>query len=146
MQGSIIDTACAIRMEDRYQAIELGVVPMGQLMQPGSKTRAKFSIHLDNCILRSDGPPPQEWEYFQMTFDGTTDDGHLFSTVGTAKGLGLEISDSEGQPVVPGTPVAFGPLLSGTQTLDYWVSLKSSKARLKPGEYWAIVRFKADYF
>lgn len=146
MQGSIIDVPCAIAVESREQTIDLITTSLEQVIRDGASPPMPFSIRLENCILQSFTPGLQEWSHFSVTFEGPVSDGRLFALKGEACGIGLEISDADGNPIQPGVASRPGPILPGTMRLNYSLRLIGNHQRLRAGEYYTTVRFKLDYF
>ncbi|WP_259567501.1 fimbrial protein [Enterobacter sichuanensis] len=144
IQGSIIDTPCAIMTADREQSIEIPVVTTGQIRHTQQGFDRPFSITLINCSFSSAGVSASDWSHFSMTFDGASGDG-LFRVNG-ASGVGLQIRDVFGNIAVPGKPMPGGLLSPGSQRLDYILRLMGNRDRLEAGEYQATLRFKVDYF
>ncbi|MBS0826709.1 fimbrial protein [Citrobacter sp. ku-bf4] len=144
MQGSIIDTPCAIATADREQSIEMMTTTVGQIIHNGSGNKNPFSLTLVNCNLHVNQETQTISSHFQTTFDGPSSDG-LFSVDG-ASGVGLEITDDAGNVAQPGKALPPGTLSNGSQTLQYQLRLMSNRDRLKVGEYTATIRFKVDYF
>lgn len=140
MQGSIIDTPCAIATADLSQSIDMGDTTLGEIYLNGRGRPKPFSLNLVNCVLSS-GDSARS--HFRTTFDGPSAKG-LFSVSG-AKGVGLQITDSTGNVAVPGEPLPAGILTPGSQRLDYNLRLVSDLSHLKAGDYHAILRFKVDY-
>lgn len=144
MNGSILDTPCAIDVADRDQTVELGIETTGELIHDGQGPARQFTIHLMNCLLQPRAHGRTEWSRFQVTFDGNSDDG-LFGVEG-ASGLGLKIADSEGHTAVPGKPMPYEAISSGRMALDYVLRLVGNHSRLYAGDYRTAIRFKIDYF
>jgi type 1 fimbria pilin len=145
MQGSIIDTACAIAAGSREQTIDMDTVPVGDIMRDGQGTTRPFSVELINCELSRPDPQLPDWHHFQVTFDGDAD-GSLFGVRGEAKGVALEIADSQGNKAMPGEPLPLGEIIPGSMKLDYTMKLVSNSQTLKAGRYTSAVRFKLDYY
>lgn len=146
MQGRIIDAACSITMDDRYQTVQIPTQPVAMIIQPAEELSVSFHINLERCSLQSDGPPPKQWSHFQVSFDGSSDDGKLFNVMGEAKGIALEISDYNGNVAIPGKTLPAGMLSPGLMALNYQLHLKGNGQEIKPGDYYSIIRFKVDYF
>lgn len=146
MQGSIIDTPCAIGLADRNQSIAMPVIPVSQIMRDGQGPDHPFTIRLMNCVL----PPLKSGQpavsRFSVTFDGATTNDNLFAVSGDATGVGLQIADAKGNPADPGQPVAAGKLQPGNSNLDYTLRLVSNRQTLRVGTYTATIRFKLDYY
>jgi type 1 fimbria pilin len=143
MNGSILETPCAIDVADREQAVELGTETVGELIHDGKGPARPFAIHLVNCVIR---PTEQGLaaSRFQVTFDGKPDEG-LFGVVG-AEGVGLQITDIAGNVAVPGQPMPYESIRSGPMELDYVLRLVGDRSQLHAGDYSSAIRFKIDYF
>lgn len=144
IQGSIIDTPCAIATGSRDQSIEMAAVTTGEIRHNGHGPERNFSISLNNCTLSSTNSPASDSSHFSMTFEGPSDDG-LFSVDGVS-GVGLQIRDIAGNIAIPGQPMPSGTLASGTQRLDYTLRLSANHDAPEAGEYHTTLRFKVDYF
>ncbi len=143
MQGSIIDTACAIAVDSREQSIDMGIIPLADIILDGQGRSKPFSIDLVNCVL--DRPGKDDWKHFQVTFDGDPE-GNLFGVHGGASGVGLQISDSLGNIVTPGKVLPFVDITPGSMQLNYSLKLVANNHVLKSGDYFSSIRFKVDYF
>lgn len=144
MKGSIIDTPCAIDIDDQAQAVEMGTETTGELIHNGNGPVKAFRIHLINCVLHESLPQRPDWIAFQVTFDGNHDNA-LFG-VTNATGIGVKIQDSSGNVAIPGIPMPKLPLKPGGQFLDYTLQVVSDRHRLVAGDYRTSIRFKVDYF
>lgn len=143
MQGAIIDTACAIAVESREQVIDMGVVPLADIIRDGQGRSKPFSIELVNCI--TERPGKEEWKQFQVTFDGDAE-GELFGVRGDTSGVALRITDASGNIAEPGIPLPMNNIIPGSMTLNYAMTLIANSHALKTGDYFSFVRFKLDYF
>ncbi|TBL69151.1 type 1 fimbrial protein [Hafnia alvei] len=147
MNGSILDTACAISIDSQNQTIEMAAVPMSNIERDGVGPEQLFTIQLINCTLTPVTLGRPDWSHFQMTFTGATaNDGELFSVVGDAQGLGLSIVDNWGNRVIPGQPMVAQPLHAGNIRLNYRLRLEANHQHLKPGDYQSVIRFNMDYY
>lgn len=141
MQGSIINTPCAIATKDLDQTIDMAATTLGDVIEHGQGAAHPFSVTLVNCDLSA---IHSSATYFMTTFDGPAADG-LFSVSG-AMGVGLQIADEAGNVATPGKPLAEDLVVSHTQSLNYTLRLVNNHTPLKTGEYSAVLRFKVDYF
>lgn len=145
MTGSIIETPCAIEMDDRNQIIRMKTLPLHQIARDGYGPEEYFDIRLINCTLeRLDSSHP-DWRAFAVMFDGPSE-GNLFSVSGYAKGVGLQIKDDRGNIALPGIPLLPAKLMEGDLTLHYTTSLVSNYARLRVGEHYTALRFNIVYY
>lgn len=143
MQGSIIDTACAIAVDSRDQVIDMGVIPFADILREGHSKTKHFTIQLINCVLTR--PEKPDWHQFQVTFDGKHD-GQYFGVNGDASGISLRITDENGYHVIPGKALPLQALALGERNLNYTLTLMPNQRQLRAGEYFATLRFKLDYF
>lgn len=144
MKGSIIDTPCAIQTSDTDQVVYLAVDTTGELIHDGIGSMRPFFIHLTSCVLEPQAPHAKKWSGFQVTFDGVAD-GDLFRVEG-ADGVGVQISDQNGQVASPGVPLPGIPLTTEAQVLEYTLRVIATPHRLRAGDYRSTIRFKVDYF
>lgn len=145
MQGAIIDTACAIAVDSRYQTIDMDIVPVADIIRDGEGRTKPFSITLVDCELGRPGGKLTDWKQFQVTFDGVAE-GNLFGVQGEASGVALKIFDNAGNIASPGKPLPADYIIPGTMRLDYTIKLVSNNHALKVGDYFSSIRFKLDYF
>lgn len=143
MQGSIIDTACAIAVDSREQSIDMGIIPVADIIRDGNGRSKPFSIDLVNCVL--DRPGKEDWKQFQVIFDGDAD-GDLFGVHGGASGVGLQITDGLGNIASPGKALPVVDIAPGSMQLNYSLKLVANNHAVKSGDYFSSIRFKLDYF
>lgn len=143
MQGSIVDTACAIDTGSYEQSIDMGILPIGLLRQAGQGPLQPFSITLIGChLIPWDG---EQWQTFSVTFEGDAN-GQWFTVSGPAKGVALQLHDAAGRIVYPGQATPKQDIQPGDYVLNYGLRLVSDKTPLRPGEYKTTIRFKLDYY
>ncbi|EKT60762.1 fimbrial protein [Providencia burhodogranariea] len=145
VEGSIIDSPCAIDAGSRNQSIKLKTIPISQMIHDKAGPTRPFSIRLINCVLTPLTPGKPDWQAFEITFDGA-DDGDNFRLFGNAKGVALQITDASGNHALPGKPLPARSIESGSMTLNYDMRLVANNQRLESGNYQTIVRFKMDYY
>lgn len=146
MEGSIIDTPCAIDVASQDQTIEMATVPVSDIVRNGSGPAQPFSIQLVNCTLASAAAKQSEFSHFLVTFDGSTERDNLFGVNGEARGVGLQIADATGSVAIPGQPMSAGELQPGDMNLNYTLRLMGNHQALVAGSYRTTVRFKLDYY
>lgn len=145
MQGAIIDTACAIAVESRYQTVDMDIVPIADIIRDGQSQIKTFAIELVNCTLERANNKLPDWKQFQVTFDGDAEEG-LFGVRGEASGIALQITDAAGNIATPGYPMPRGDIIPGDMRLNYALKLVANNHAPKAGDYFSAVRFKLDYF
>ncbi len=142
MNGSIVNSACAIDTGSYAQTVDMGVLPVSTLHQQGRGPVHPFSIALIGCTLTP--YTGAAWQTFSVTFDGPTD-GERFSVSGDARGVALRLQDVQGQPIYPGQSTPKQALFPGNSVLHYGLQLVSDTGPLRPGDYQSALRFKLDY-
>ncbi|MEY1580000.1 fimbrial protein [Providencia manganoxydans] len=143
MNGSIVDSACAIDTGSYEQTVDMGLLPVGTIRQEGQGPVRPFSIALIGCTLTPFAG--EAWQTFSVTFDGPAD-GEWFSVSGEARGVALLLQDAQGQPIYPGQPTPKQAITPGNSTLHYGLKLVSDTHPLRPGEYQSALRFKIEYY
>ncbi|ELZ5938833.1 MULTISPECIES: fimbrial protein [Providencia] len=145
MNGSIIETACAIDVGSRDQTVDMGSLALTQIRRDGQGPTRPFVIRLMNCVLEQQDPNKPNWQYFRITFDGPHEKG-LFGVSGQAKGVGLLIQrDNDGEIVIPGQGMSSNQLVEGNRELIYQLRLVANHRPLSSGQYYSQLRFKLDY-
>lgn len=147
MRGAIIETACAIDTMSRDQAIQMGLMPVNQVIRDGVGLSRPFVVKLVNCSLSRSGSGSgvSAGRHFQVTFDGPVD-GDFFGVAGDAQGVALRIADGFGHVAVPGKPLPLGALGPRDKVLNYSMRLVGNKRELRVGDYYSTIRFKMDYY
>ncbi len=96
MQGRIIDTPCAIKVDSRDQVIDLFTLPLDQIFNAGAGPSNPFSIQTENCALELILPNYSDRSHFRSPFDGVLREGSRFALHGEPCGIGLGISNAAG--------------------------------------------------
>lgn len=144
--GSIVDTACSIETGDLDQGIEMGTLPVSDLINGGHGPLIPFTVHLKNCDL-DDGNSiaAHHWRDVRITFEGAPDGGNLFAMEGTARGEGVAIQDVTGAQAVPGRPMVAIPIVSGSMALHYRMQIEGDRRPLRPGNFTTALRYFMEY-
>lgn len=145
MQGTIIDTTCAIATESRDQTIDLGIIPLSEIQRSGEGRSRPFTIELEHCVLEKSNSQIADWQYFSVTFDGSEIHG-LFAVLGNVSGVGLKITDSLGNVATPGRPLPTNRIVTDNLKLHFNLQLVKNSLKLTSGEFNTSIRFKLDYF
>lgn len=146
VQGSIIDTPCAIATSDADQSIELGNVPASELINDGHGPQVPFTVHLVNCVLNQNtSQTHQPWKDVRITFEGAADGPNLFALQGSGSGEGVAILDEIGTPVTPNQPVPPIKIVPGKMALHYRMQLMGDSHPLQPGSYYTTLRYFMEY-
>lgn len=145
LQGSIIESACSIDLNSRNQTVNVNVISIGELNRSDHGFSIPFIIRLVDCTLNRVSPGADNWNYFEVTFDGLHR-GYVFLTHGTATGLGFRLYDSQSQIVKPGIPSSPLALSSGDANLRYHIVVVTDNSGLNVGYFSSTIKYKIDYF
>ncbi|ELC5340111.1 type 1 fimbrial protein [Salmonella enterica] len=145
-KGQVIAPACTLAMEDTYQAIDMGGIPVRDLQGSFAGPEKMLRLRLRNCELAGTGKRVYTASRVRVTFDGVQGETpDKFSLTGQAEGINLQILDNQGYPARAGK-VMRPLLLNGNEEgLDYTLRIVRNGQPLKAGDYYAALRFKVDY-
>lgn len=141
-RGTLVSTPCQVDTVSEEQIVEFWPVVAKHFLSNEQSYPADFSVRLHECDLSLG-------TQVTVTFLGEKNSikPGLFALTGTAEGLALAITDSTGQPVLPGesqTPVA----LKGTDNdLTWQARLQSTNGynSVSEGEFFAVITFQLEY-
>ncbi|WP_422526486.1 fimbrial protein [Serratia fonticola] len=145
MEGSIVETPCAIEVGGYDQSLVMDTLPVSQLIREGRGPEKDFAIRLVDCVLVRVDATACDWQRFQVTFDGDNDRGH-FGVNGEARGVALMIRDARGEVAAPGDALQAGAMTPGEMQLHYTLSLVGNQQTLRAGAYRTAIRFRMDYY
>ncbi|MED7793088.1 fimbrial protein [Klebsiella aerogenes] len=148
MNGEILDAACNVDTESRDQTINMLTQPVSEIISEQYGLDRPFTIRLVNCVLKrhsSNALPVNDWQYFQITFDGIHE-GNAFGVEGGAKGVSLQIRDVNGHIAVPGQALPSEDIEPGSMKLNYNLRLIGNGSEIQPGSYHSTIRYKLDYY
>ncbi len=145
-KGEVISSACVLAMEDTYQEINLGDVPVRDLQNGFVGPVKKFRLRLRDCDLGASEGKIYASSHIRVTFDGLQGEApDRFSVAGHAQGINLQILDKQGYLARVGKVMPPLLLLGNEESLDYTLRVVRNGLPLKPGDYYAALRFKVDY-
>ncbi|EMX6285261.1 type 1 fimbrial protein [Providencia rettgeri] len=156
VSGSLTESPCRLAMTSAYQSVALGNTETADLQVVGAKGRpVPFHLELRDCVemttaLENVRTGQTAWSSTQpavkIRFIAPTE--LLMPTVARVKGangLGLELSNPQGQ-VLPLSETSNPHLLaSGQDTLTYYVTPIRTADALQPGAYSAVIAFEMLY-
>ncbi|ELY5941078.1 type 1 fimbrial protein [Cronobacter malonaticus] len=146
MQGTIIDTACAIATGEADQSISMGTLPVSELMKNGRGPSVPLTVHLVNCVLNgTDIRGVNHWKDVRITFAGKADGPRRFALQGEARGEALVIADSHGVEAEPGKPMPPLPIEPGNMALHYRLWLTGDNKKIRPGHLNTTIRYFMEY-
>lgn len=145
-KGQVIAPACTLAMEDTYQAIDMGEIPVRDLQDSFVGPEKKFRLRLRNCELAGTGKRVYTASRVRVTFDGLQGETpDKFSLTGQAEGINLQILDHQSYPARVGKVMPPLLLNGNEEGLDYTLRVVRNGQPLKAGDYYAALRFKVDY-
>lgn len=146
--GEVLAPACTIALEDRFQIIPFGEVPLRELWAGSGHLVQDMVIHLEHCAqpgqadeLRSDD------RALRIRFEGVPDkDPAGFRTFGTAGGVALYLQDARREAVRPGVYMpALWQRSYDRQVLEYRMEVRPDGQAIRAGDFRAALRFRIDY-
>lgn len=147
-KGELVNAACAVNTKSADQIVNLGQYRTAKFTKVGDTTsNIPFNIELNDC-------DPDVAKTASVAFTGQidpTDKTLLAVTSGnndnTAKGVGIEILDSQSSTLTPdgATFSAAKALIEGTNTLNFTARYKSTAATTAPGQANADATFVMKY-
>lgn len=144
--GEIVSSACVLAMEDVYQEINLGDMPVRDLQDSFAGPEKRFRLRLRDCDLEKAEDGIFRVGYVRVTFDGLQGETpDKFSLTGQAEGINLQILDNQGYPARVGKMMPPLLLNGNEEGLDYTLRVVRNGQPLKAGDYYAALRFKVDY-
>lgn len=145
-KGQIIMPACTLAMEDIYQSVDMGNIPVRNLQGSFAGPVKKFRLRLRNCELAGTSKHVYTASRIRVTFDGLQGETpDRFSVTGEARGVDLQILDNRGYPARAGFPMPPLLLTGNEESLNYTLQVVRNGQPVRAGDYYAVLRFKVDY-
>lgn len=147
--GTIVGSSCDIDTSSTNQDVTIGQFSPADFPSVGTTTAAvKFNIKLKDCSESITGS--------KILFSGTSDnsDTSLLALSDTGKGsegkmatgIGVQILDANQSPIsINNTDSDVYPLISGDNTLVFYLRYKSTKADVTAGDATAVMYFDMNY-
>ncbi|ROR60342.1 UNVERIFIED_ORG: type 1 fimbria pilin [Providencia alcalifaciens] len=144
--GSIIDAPCSITPDSIEQTVELGQISKVALTGGGQSTPRNFSIALENCSFGT----PATKNKVNVTFTGmeSSVNNELLGVTGTAKGVGIALTQLDGSLIKLGTPTKDQVLQDGNNTLTFAAYVKGSSDEaiaVTEGDFQSVTDFTLSY-
>ncbi|WP_369115540.1 fimbrial protein [Edwardsiella tarda] len=144
--GRVYVESCSLEMNDQYQVLYMGVEQLKNFHNSDIGLEKKLKIELKNCDFPSDGQGVFSNSRVQVTFDGMPGNSpDQFYLNGQAKGIALQIVNSDGYSAIAGKPLPAEFINSKRKELIYTARLVRNGEALKPGNYQALIGFKLNY-
>lgn len=156
VRGALTESACRLVMTSAYQTVQLGETGTGRLQAMGDRgTPVVVTLQLKDC-LRSPAKNRDErtgsvlWSTHQpavsVSFAAPADvNNPQLVQVRGASGLGLRMTDNQGQDIRLGSRGAPLLLTPGQDVLNYTLVAERTGAPLQAGAYSAHLDFRLNY-
>ncbi|EDJ6269316.1 type 1 fimbrial protein [Salmonella enterica] len=147
--GEVLASACAIALEDRFQVVSFGDLPLREVATGGDGRLVKdVVIRLEHCSPPGKADLVRRWDpALRVRFEGTDDSSRdVFRTQGDAGGVVLELRDDRRERVIPGQylPAVYHKS-HDRQVMKYQMSLIPDGRMLQEGAFSAALRFRISY-
>lgn len=145
LAGSIVDSACSIRVGNDRQTIAFKPTALSGLINGDGSSQQPLKIYVSHCTtsdIQGSQPPSQR---FKLAFEGETS-GKYFGIQGGAQGIALQIKDEHGKLVSPGMLLDQSTPSADTQMLNYSLTLIGSGHALEAGDYHATIKLSIQHF
>lgn len=141
--GSVIDAPCSINSGSADQVVELGEVSNVALQAgegTGTSVPKTFEIKLQGCSLSTA-------KTVITTFAANAGGDAYLAVSGTAKGIGVVIADTGGQPLTLGQPSKAATLVDGDNALRFSAYVKGNGVAkdIIPGDFSTVADFNLNY-
>lgn len=139
LAGSIVVGGCSIRVGNDNQTVSLPATALHGLLQGDGTPLQPLRIEISGCFATSAQDPADPRQMMRVVFDGEGSERY-FSTQGDARGVALQIKDSSGKLIAPGTVLQGSRFAVDRLTLEYVLTLVGDGATLASGEFRATIR------
>ncbi|WP_152224310.1 fimbrial protein [Pseudomonas sp. SCB32] len=145
LAGSIVDSACTIRVGNDSQTIAFNPLALNSLVSGNTSHQQSLNIYISDCIASDTQNKTDPAQRFELTFEGQPD-GENFAIQGDAKGIALRIKDEQGQLISPGMLIEHSTHSTDSLMLNYSLALVGSGRALEAGEYHATIKLSIQHF
>lgn len=143
--GSIVDSACTIRVGSDRQTIAFKPMALNGLLNGDTSSQQSLTLYISNCIASQKPYDTDASQRFNLTFEGPSH-GKYFAIEGAAKGIALQIKDRQGKLVSPGMLLEHSTLSTDSLMLDYTLTLVGIGHALVAGDYHATLKLNIQHF
>lgn len=145
LAGSIVDSACTIRVGNDSQMITFNPLALNGLLSGNISSQQPLTIYISNCIASEKHNNSAPSLRFKLTFEGQPD-GKYFGIHGGAKGIALQIKDQQGKLISPGMSLEHNTQSTDSLMLNYSLTLVGSGHALEAGDYHATIKLSIQHF
>lgn len=156
VNGALIQGACNISTDSRWQTLDMGSISNGELAWPGQRAPGRaFHLHLQDCISHGIAEEAKETgEIVRVTdepearisFISEVDvNNPQLIAVRGADGFGLRLEDAEHHPVsINGRGEPSG-LQEGNDELTFWLVPERTRAVMHEGAWRSVINMRLSY-
>ncbi|SFB39451.1 Pilin (type 1 fimbria component protein) [Pseudomonas simiae] len=145
LTGSIVDSACTIRMGNDNQTVAFNPLSLNSLTSGNSSARQSLNIYISDCVTSATPHDIAPLQHFKLTFEGPSD-GKNFAIHGAAKGIALRMEDDHGKLISPGMSIEHSTDNADSLLLNYSLTLVGSGDSLETGDYHATIKLSIQHF
>lgn len=142
LSGEIVESACTIDTDSIDQTIDMGIIPISNMMKFGESESKEFSINLVDCRWGED--TKNNYQGFDIKFSGQSNEQYFLVT-GEAEGVELRLNDYLGKQIFPGQKVLFEGETSESIVNKYSFKLIANGETLKPGLFFSLINYTISY-
>lgn len=135
--GTLVADPCQIEMDSLEQEINFGNIAAKTFINHNYSVAKSFSIHLTECDLSLGNQ-------VSVTFLGEEDSTHpgTLAVTGSAKGISIRMTDSEGRLVAPNEAQPVSGLHAGDTILEYQARIQAQDfSQVSEGDFSAVTTF-----
>lgn len=145
VQGQIQASPCNLHTDDIRQEVAFDALSHRSVKGEAAHSIQILSLRLVNCRLEHD--TGYQGNSVSITFDGEPAPGNstLFAVTGSARGLALKLTDSQGHQAIPGMPMPAIGLDGADNELHYRLQVVSNTEAFREGDWTGTVRFMLAY-
>ncbi|QXI46732.1 fimbrial protein [Pseudomonas anuradhapurensis] len=145
LTGSIVDSACTIRMGNDSQTIAFNPLALNSLVSGNTSAKQSLKIAIRDCFTSTTARDIAPSQRFRLTFEGQPE-GKNFAIQGAAKGIALRIEDEHGKLISPGESIEHNTDTADRLLLNYSLTLVGSGHALETGDYNATIKLSIQHF
>lgn len=145
LAGSIVDSACSINVGSTSQTISFKPLALSGLLSGDRSSVQPLTIFISDCIKPEHSRSASSSQGFQLIFEGQPH-GKYFGIGGGARGVALQITDSQGKLISPGMVLVPSARANDGLLLNFSLMLVGSGQALEAGDYHATIKLSIQHF
>lgn len=169
IQGRLLSSTCAMRMETPVQNVDLGEISGKGMDKLGARSAdVPFKLNFSGCLVGAyaDEAAAQRIQVLEteaqgvntdqflngqrgvvLTFVGEPDlkDQRLLKVHGDIEGVGIRLTDAQGQHLNINTPNKAYVLTPGENSLKFYAALQTTQKNIRAGDFSSVVNVRLSY-